>query len=364
MIYASEALLYFCFAILMGHFILRLVPADRRPDIAVPNGLLLACAIAIPVLSYMPIHQSAVLFAKEFETSYGEMVLSYLQDIKAGKAWIWTVLASLGLSALLALPSFRNDKHMPKVGLFITALLIVWLGYASHASTLYGTKGLLVHTAHFMAVSVWIGILLVVSWFSRGDGNWERMLVWFSPLAIGCFLIALLAGLALMSFTTPAPEYIASWMLPYGQMLLIKHLLLLPLLLFAYTNGFGYRAMLRQSSEFNLVPWLKAESAVALLLFVVTGALGQQTPPHTVRETLQTVSPSPLFTSIFRGSFSPDLALKLQPGMASILLIAAALVMLYGFISMYRSNRLLVASLMGLLASVFGYFALMFGLTA
>ncbi|MFF2094050.1 copper resistance D family protein [Paenibacillus sp. NPDC058174] len=362
MTYVSEALLYLCFAILTGTFLLRLVPDNRRPDIAVPNGLLLVCVIAIPLLSFVPIHQSALLFAKEFETPYGTMIKSILIDIKAGKAWIWTLVASLGLTVLLALPSFRNDKHMPKVGLFITLLLAVWLGYASHASTLYGTKGLIVHSAHFIAVTVWIGILLIAGWFSRNEQHWESFLGWFSPVAIGCFLIAIIAGIMLMSFTTP--QYVSAWMLPYGQLLLIKHLLLLPLLLFAYTNGFGYRSMIKRSSSFNPRPWLKAESAAALLVFIVTGILGQQTPPHNVKDTLQSVSPSPLFTSIYQDSYSPDLVLGLHPNLASLLMLAAAFIMIGGFFLMYRSNRLAPASAMGLLASVFGYFALMFGLSA
>ncbi|MFF2480491.1 copper resistance D family protein [Paenibacillus sp. NPDC058071] len=363
MIYVSEALLYLCFAILTGTFLLRLVPENRRPELRVPNGLLFACAIAIPLLSYVPIHQLAVQFGTEFETPYGTMVKSILLDIKSGKAWIWTLIASLGLAAILGLRSFRDDKHMPKVGLFITGLLIVWLGYASHASSLYGTKGLIVHSVHFLAVSVWIGILLVASWFSVGaDNNWQRFLSWFSPLAVVCFLITLAAGLVLMSFTTP--EYVNAWMLPYGQTLLIKHLLLLPLLLFAFSNGFGYRIWMAKDSSFNPQPWFKAESAIAFLLFAASAVLGQQAPPHNVKDTLQSTAPSSWFTGLFQGSFSPDLALKLRPDWSGLLMAAAALVMLVGFIRMYRSNRLAPALAMGLLCSAFGYFALMFAISA
>ncbi|GLX69476.1 copper resistance D family protein [Paenibacillus glycanilyticus] len=359
MSYVSEALLYLCFAILTGTFILRIVPEHRRPEIRVPTWLLLVCALAIPLLEYVPIHDSAVLFAKDTDITYGEMVKSILLDLNNGKAWVWSAVASIGLAFLLGLPSFRNDKHMPKVSLFILLLLILWLGYASHATSLYGTKGWLVHTAHFLAITVWIGVLMVVSWFASDSRNWEAFLAWFSPLAIGCMLITFTAGILLMTFTTP--QYVNSWMLPYGQMLLLKHLLIAPLLLFAYTNGFGYRKMLKQSNSFNPKPWLKGESVIALLLFIVTGALGQQTPPHNVKETLQTVSPSELFTTVYNGHFSPDLTLKLSIGLDSILMLAAALVMIYGFIQMYRDNKMLPAFIMGLMTTVFGYFALMFG---
>lgn len=184
MIYLSEGLLYICFAILIGALLLRLVPEHVRPTVHVPNTLLLACAIAIPILSFVPIHQLAQLFAKNFELAYIDMLKSILLDVNSGKAWIWTLVGSSGLVVLLGLKSFRNDKHMPKVALFVTFLLIVWLGYASHASALSSLKGLVVHTAHFLAFSVWIGILFVVSWFSKDERNWPAFLNWFSRLQL------------------------------------------------------------------------------------------------------------------------------------------------------------------------------------
>lgn len=360
MIYVSEALLYICFALLTGTFIIRTVPERLRPDIRVGNGVLLVCALAVPVLSFVPIHNTAVIFARDFDMPYFTILRQVLSDIDAGKAWLWTLIGSLGLAALLALKSFRDDKHMPKVGLFITFLLIVWLGYASHSASLYGMKGVIVHSAHFLAVAVWIGILFVASWFSRNGENWPAFVRWFSPVAIVCVLISISAGLILMSFTTP--QYVQSWILPYGQMLLIKHLLLLPLLLFAYTNGFGYRLKLLRNESFNPRPWIRAESLFALLVLIATGILGQQTPPHDVSETLQSVSPSPVFTAIYKGNFSPDIKLALHLPPESLLLFAAAIVMAAGLISMYRGNRLKLAFAMGVLVTLFGYFGLMFAI--
>lgn len=360
MIYISESLLYICFAILTGALLLRLVPERHKPAVQVPNRLLLACAIAIPILSYVPIHKLAILFAQDFDMSYGSILKSILLDINTGKAWLWTAIGACGLAMLLGLKSFRDDKHMPKVALFVTILLIIWLGYAGHASSLYGFRGLLTHTAHFLGVSVWIGVLFIVSWFSKDHANWPAFLRWFSPVAIGSVLVTLLAGFTLMTFTTP--EYINAWMLPYGQMLLIKHLLILPLLLLAYTNGFGYKKLAERNAAFNPKRWLRAESVIALFVLVVTGILGQQTPPHTVKETLQTVSPSPLFTSIYKESFSPDITLQFTLHMESILMLSAALLMAGGLLWMHRMNRLIPAFIMGILTAVFGYFGLMFAI--
>lgn len=360
MIYISEGLLYVCFAILIGALTLRIVPARLQPAVHVPNGLLLACAAAIPVLSYVPIHRLALLFAQDFELSYFAMLKSVLLDVNAGKAWIWTALGSAGLAVLLAAKSFRNDRHMPKVALFVTMLLIVWLGYASHASSLSALKGLVVHSTHFFTFSLWIGILFVVAWFSKSADNWQAFLKWFSPLAIVCVVVTLLAGITLMTFTTP--EYVNAWMLPYGQTLLIKHLLILPLLLFAYTNGFIYKSAVAKNPDFNPVRWLRIESVVALLVLAATAFMGQQSPPHTVKDTLQTESPSPLFTWLYKGAFSPDLSLRFTLHMESVLMFAAALLVIVGVIWTYRLNRPWIALLLGLLAAGFTYFGLMFSI--
>jgi putative copper resistance protein D len=360
MIYASEGLLYVCFAILMGSLLLRLVPERLKPDVRVPDGLLLVCAAAIPVLSFVPLHQLALQFSSEFDISYGEMMRSILIDVGSGKAWIWTVVASAGLMVLLGVKLFRKDRHMPKIALFVTLLLVVWLGYASHASSLSPTKGLLVHTAHFLGVAIWIGILFVAGWFARSDDNWPAFLRWFSPVAVGSVMLTLAAGFTLMTFTTP--DYVKSWILPYGQAMLIKHVLILPLLVFAFTNGFLYKRLAAANKRFNPRLWLKAESIFALLVLAATGVLGQQSPPHDVRETLQTVSPSSLFTRLFQAPYSPDMELAFALTSSGLLLFAAALVMLSGIVAMFRMQRPAFALAMGLFAAVFAYLGAMFSM--
>ena len=41
----TQALLYLCFAILMGSFLLYLVPNTHRPDINVPKGALMTLQV-------------------------------------------------------------------------------------------------------------------------------------------------------------------------------------------------------------------------------------------------------------------------------------------------------------------------------
>lgn len=358
--YVSEALLYVAFAILTGALALKVVPASKRPAIEVPNGILVACAAGIPVFSFITLHELTVLYAEQFELSYFMMLKSMILDINFGKAWLWTAIGSIGILMLLTLKAFRTDKHAPKVALVVALLLIVWLGYASHASALYGFKGLVAHSLHFMAVSVWIGILIVVGWFSKNDDNWGAFLRWFSPVAIIAVIVTLIAGLLLMSFIVP--EYVTSWILPYGQLLLMKHLFILPLLLFAYTNGFLYKRLEAKQKGFNPRRWLRVESIFALFVLAATAVMGQQAPPHTVKETLQYVSPSPLFTWLYKQPFSPDITLSFTFKMEGVLMLAAAAIMAAGVLQMYRANKPMPAFAMGLLTAVFGYFAIMFSI--
>ncbi|MFD0962373.1 copper resistance D family protein [Paenibacillus chungangensis] len=361
MAFISESLLYVSFAILAGAMLLRLVPEQHKPALVVPHWLLIGSATAIPVLSFVPIHLLNVSYATSFELTYWEMMKSLLLDVKAGTAWTWTLLSSIGLLFLLSVRSFRNDRHMPKVALFIVLLLIIWLGYASHASSLSSMKGLIVHTLHFLPVTLWLGTLFIVGMFARDSQNWEAWLRWFSPFAVGCAMLALIAGFTLMTFTTP--QYLNGWMLPYGQAMLIKHLLIVPLLLLAYTNGFRYKSMLMRNPSFKPGRWLRAEAAVAALVLAATGYMGQQAPPHDVKVTLGTVPPSPLFTSLFKGSFGPDTTLQLHWSMESILMLIAAGLMAYGIRSAYRIDRPYIALASGLLSAVFGYFGLMFAMS-
>ncbi|MFC6331533.1 copper resistance D family protein [Paenibacillus septentrionalis] len=358
--YIAEFLLYICFAITMGSCILQNVPQRHKPTVVVPKALLLTAVLAIPVLSYIPLHMTAIEYAESFKLSYAAMMKSILLDLSIGEAWIWTTLGALGLAAILGVPVFARDRHMPKVALILVLLLTFWLGYGSHVATLDAMNGLIVHTGHFTAVAIWLGILFVVSWFAQDDANWSAFLKWFSPLAIVCVLIALIAGITLMTYTTP--EYTNALMLSYGQLMLLKHAAILPLLWLALSNGFIYPRLARNGSLPSQRRLLKVESLLALVVLGFTAVMGQTAPPHNVLETLRTETPSSLFTMIYQGSFTPDLKLIWQWNLSSGLLIAAALLMLYTIVIAFKQRSALWIVVLSVLLIVFVYFAVMFGI--
>ncbi len=360
MIYISEALLYISFAILTGVLLLRLVPETARPSVVVPHWLLLVAAVLIPLTSYMPIHQLIMTVRADLDMSYAAMAKEIILTFQIGKAWLWSTIGSAGLIVILQIKALRHDKNMPYVALFIVLLLAIWVGYASHSASLYPLIGMFAHSLHFIAVSVWIGVLFVISWFTSDQKNWYAFLHWFSPVAAISFVSAIAGGVVLM--TIVSPEYFNSWMLSYGQLMLIKHVLLLPLVLFAFSNSFLYRRVIKTNPEFKPRNWLRAESIIALLVLVATAIMGEQAPPHQVKDTLQFSSPSPLFTSIYQGSFSPDLQIALQVTTEGALLFVAALVMIYGVFWCYKNKYAWASFAMGLCSSVFVYFGVMFSI--
>lgn len=369
MIYITESLLYICFALLAGHNLLALIDQNKKPTIAMPSYLIPLIIMLIPILSFGPIHTVAVQNVTAFQISYIDMVKSVIYDLQIGQAWLWTTLGSLGLLCIQTIPVFKNDKHMPKVSFLIVLLLTIWFGYGSHAASLSTLKGLFVHTGHFIGVILWLGVLFVVAWFSKFSYHWQAFLNWYSPFAVANVLLVLVAGFTLMTFTTP--QYVSSWILPYGQMLLLKHLAIIPLLWLGLTNGFLYKKYFLTQMKlhpddlsYNPIKWLKVESIVAVIVLVFTAIMGQQNPPHTLSETLQTEAPSKLFQLLYRESYSPDIVLSLSIGLDSILLFIAALLTFYASFVAFKAKQAWLILLTSVLFILFAYLALMVSITA
>lgn len=344
----------------MGNAVMQVVPQRYKPSIVVPKALLLSAILAIPILSYVPLHLTALEFKQSFQLSYAAMMKSILLDLQIGEAWLWTAVGAAGLAMIVGIPVFAKDRHMPKIALMLTLLLTFWLGYGSHVASLDAFKGLIVHTGHFVAVAVWLGILFVVSWFATDDNHWASFLKWFSPLAITCVVVALIAGITLMSYTTP--QATNALMLNYGQLMLIKHASILPLLWLAYSNGFVYPRLAREGKLPSQLKLLRIESIIALFVLGSTAIMGQTAPPHNVLETLRTETPSWLFTTIYQGSFSPDLQLIWQWNLSSVLLIAAALLVLYAIRAAFLQRSFIWIILLSILLVTFVYLAVMFGI--
>ncbi|WP_052339352.1 copper resistance D family protein [Gorillibacterium massiliense] len=356
--YLSEFFLYCCFAILTGGLILRTVPEERKPEVRIPSFLLILCTAGIAILSFFPVYKITRFYQPSFEMAFWPMLKSVLTQIDTGKTWIWTLVFAIMLLVSLAAKPLQKEKAAPYISLIFLFLLMLEFGWGSHTSAFYGWKGFFTHTLHFIAAMVWIGLLLLVGWFSVKRTNWAAFLKWFSPLSIVCVVLMIAAGIGLMLFMDP--DYADSWMLPYGQTLLIKHLLIIPLLTFAMINGLLMKRRLAANPDYDFSPWIKGEGILALVVFAATAVMGQQNPPHDVALYLQSAPPSRLFTSVYSGTFTPDMKVSLQFAPSSLLLGITAILCLIAIIAIFRKKWPVSAAMIaGLGFAVSAYFSFM-----
>lgn len=352
----TQTLLYLCFSLSLGSFLLYLIPRTHRPDIQVPKGALMMATGGIAIFSFFPVLQLILYLSPDI--GFAQTFQSVLFTFEVGKAWVFTYFVSNLLFLFVVWFDYQNKALYAWIGIILTLILILALGWSSHASSIEQVNGFLTHSVHFIAVSVWVGILIVVSWFSSNYSNWLKFLKWFTPVALVCFTSTIVTGLILMTFVVEFKDYTNSWMIPYGQALLIKHILIIPLLVYAAINSYLIKKKLKKNINFNPKPWTRAESIVILLIFSATAALGQQSPPHETTVTSGVVSK--LFTILYQGQFQPEMTVQLVLNLSSITLILLAILFLVLTVfSFIKKAPTVLSFLMNVLLVVCVYLALL-----
>jgi putative copper export protein len=354
----SQALLYISFSILVGSLLVSIIPKKKLPGIVVSKSLVLVSILSIPFLSFFPIYELVQQLQVSLEMSFVPLLVQILFTFTVGKAWLWTLGLSLILFFLMFNPKASYVKFFQYVSLFATFCLVLAHGKASHAASLNDWAGFISQSTHFLAVTIWIGLLLVTGWFTKDSRNWISFLRWFTPLAILCVTATILSGFIMMRYVVP--EYYNSWMLTYGQALLLKHLFILPILTFAFVNSFLIKRKLQSDNNFNPIKWYKTESVIALFIFATTAFMSQQTPPHEVARTLTHVEPSFLFQALYKGDFDPALSISLSFNTVSLILLSIALLFLLMIIVTYIQKwRVSYTLLFSISFVIFSYLALM-----
>ncbi|MCA0972236.1 hypothetical protein LCM20_16630 [Halobacillus litoralis] len=339
----TEALIYVCFAVLMGHSILGLVPADRRPAFRVPNGLLLASALGIGILSFGPVLRILLFFSQNGNFPFANVVL----DSRPGMVWLITFVASVLYVVFLAMSEGDSSKRTSILSLAGVVILIVMTSFSGHVASTAPVIGVIAQSMHITSMAAWAGILLIMAWFARNKANWSAFLSWYTPFSIGSMILLTAAGLILMQYTVP--EYWNSWLLPYGEALLLKHLLYAGVLTIAAVNAFLLKKGMFPS-------WLRAESIVIGLIFLVTGFMGQSSPPLDVSETVQSQGVSPLFSALYQGIWQPAMSVQVELTTSSLfwLGITAVLAICQYLVLRERKSAFLYALLVcGIVLSLF-----------
>ncbi|WOV86513.1 CopD family protein [Sporosarcina oncorhynchi] len=357
-VYISESLLYLCFSLLMGTFIIQFIPERLKPTIHIPKRLVQLSVVGVVLFSVVPVIR-VVLFLYEDIGLFSTME-SVLSGFEVGRAWNLTVILAIFFYLFVSLFPVLKSKVLSGIALAFTLILLFALGWASHAASLTEWSGFVVHSLHFLAVTVWIGILLIVGWCSKDQKNWISYLKWFTPLAIVCFLTIAGTGLFLMTLVIEVNDYADAWTVPYGQALLMKHLTIIPVLFFAFMNGFWIRRRLSRQEPINPVAWLKFESILLFFTFVATGVLGQQEPPHSIEIMLAGSGPSALFDYFYLGVIDPAMSLHFSWNTLNVLFFIVAIIFMWLIIySFKKKTAAVVPFFMGMFSVLSLYFGLM-----
>lgn len=298
-LYITEVLLYSCFSFLMGAFLLQLLPFNKKPSILIQERWLYAALAGVALLAFTPVMVLILSLSQGNDLSI--LAQSVIFTFTIGKAWAFTFAVAVFFALYLFTFPVLKEKRFTAGALIFTVVLLFSIGWSSHAASLTEWTGFLFHSLHFTAVSIWTGILIIVGWFSKDYANWPAFLKWFSPVAAICFGLTMISGFFMMTVIMDVSEYVDAWPINYGQALLIKHLFLLPIFVFAFINSTLMKKKLHKQKEFDPRPWIKAESIVLLFLFVTTAFLGQQEPPHASSEGMY----SPLFAYFYSGAVPP-----------------------------------------------------------
>jgi copper transport protein len=203
-----------------------------------------------------------------------DTVDSVLQT-RFGKAFLW----QLGLAAVLAPGAFlasRSRQSAFDLLILVPAFfLLPTIASAGHART-SGTIALLVDIVHVAAASLWVGGLAFtgLALLLAGGDRWplaSRAVPVFSILAVGSVVTLIAAG-SVRGYQE-VRAFHGLWDTTYGQLLLVKIGLVLPLIaLGAYNNRFAVPRLKRQiASALEQRRFLRAAGAELAIMAVIVG---------------------------------------------------------------------------------------------
>lgn len=329
----SDFLLYAVVSFLAGAIVLQFVPEHRKPEIVISKSAVLLAIAAIPVLSAAPAIQLTALLMDN--ASFSSALWTVISEFQVGQSFAFSLLLAFFWFGATAV----NSSHYIQAFWFVLAILN--MGFGSHAASLDFLPGLLSHTVHFLSLTLWAGVLIAVTWFSPSFTNWRSFLKWFTPFAFGMMAIILGSGfLVWLLFSKPA-DYAASWVLPYGQMLLLKHLSILPLLAAAFLNGFGNKT--KEPSRKGL----QLETFMLGLVFLFTAIMSKLAPPHNVNNTFLTEGAAPVIETLIGEQFLPILPQVAWSVNGILLLLIGVLAMGLMALSFYKKAPLWLSVIFG-----------------
>ncbi|MBM7703839.1 copper resistance D family protein [Metabacillus iocasae] len=298
-------------SILLGWSILLYIPENKKPPLRVPEKLLIVFALFIPLFAFGNVWSVAVALSGQQQVT--KTLFLVVTETRVGQAWFVLTFLAMLLALSLYLQSYKHIQMTFTIGLLLA------LSYSSHAASQNVWIGLGAHLIHFLTVATWAGIVFHVGWFAKPNKQWKAFLSWFTPIAIACVVLSFSTGLLIMWLIVGLDQYVNSWSTPYGHALLLKHLTIAPLLLFAIINGLLSRKV-QHNHHFSPIHWIRGESIILLLVFLWTAIMTTQSPPLNIEHI---ATHSMIFPLIYGQSVS--LPLQIEVTVMGVLFLAIAL---------------------------------------
>lgn len=192
-----------------------------------------------------------------------------------GQVWLGRALLALALAALAVIAArTRSDRWLLSV-VFLASAIAVTPALSGHARV-EGALAVLSDAVHVAAAGVWVGGLsfLALLLVEAGGDRWSlatRVVPRFSTLAVVSVIALVVAGI--VSGFLEVRSWHALWHTTYGQLLLVKVALLVPLLALGAFNNRTSVPRLRSAAAVPQVRRRFARSVVLelTLMMVIVG---------------------------------------------------------------------------------------------
>ncbi|HET7856622.1 MAG TPA: CopD family protein [Gaiellaceae bacterium] len=195
--------------------------------------------------------------------------VSAVLDTRFGKTWLVQAALAAAVACLALVRPLRPVVLIP------AAALVVTPSVSGHASV-SGTLSFVADVVHVAAASAWTGGLafLVLGLLLAGEQRWPlaaRAVPRFSTLAVGA--VAVLVTVGIVNAYEQVRAWRGLWETTYGQLLLAKIALVLPLLaLGAYNNRFAVPRLRREvASPLEQRRFLRAAGAELAIFVAIVG---------------------------------------------------------------------------------------------
>jgi copper transport protein len=261
----------------------RLTPGLRRRLYTI---LAVAAALIVPFALAKIVFQGADAGGFGLGDAARWPVVSDVLGTRFGKVMVLQAAFGAALAAA-AFAARRLDEPIVRLVVLLTACALAVTPTAVGHASVSGTTTTVADLAHVVAAAAWTGglafVVLALVYAGKED-RWPlaaRIVPVFSRLAVGS--VAVLLGAGIVNGYEEVKAWRGLWDTLYGQLLLVKVGLILPLLaLGAYNNRYAVPRLRREiASPVEQRRFLRAASAeigIFVAIVAVTAALVQQAP--------------------------------------------------------------------------------------